>query len=57
MRTNFIAGSTGPLHIAGALDIPTIAFYPRKKSGNAVRWQTLNTYTRRLSFMPPESAG
>ncbi len=39
----FISGSTGPLHIAGALDIRTVAFYPTKKSASPVRWQTLNT--------------
>ncbi len=51
----FIAGSTGPLHIAGALDIPTVGFYSRKRSASALRWQTLNSPARRLSFMPPES--
>ena len=52
----FISGSTGPLHIAGALDRPTAAFYPRKRSSTALRWQTLSRETRRLGFMPPEQA-
>ena len=52
----FIAGSTGPLHIAGALNIPTAAFYTRRRSATPLRWQTLNTPDRRLAFAPPETA-
>ncbi len=52
----FISGSTGPLHIAGALDVPTVAFYPRRRSATALRWQTLNRPERRLVFMPPAEA-
>ncbi len=52
----FISGSTGPLHVAGALDRPTAAFYPRKRSSTALRWQTLSRATHRLGFMPPEQA-
>jgi len=46
----YISGSTGPLHIAGALDVPTVAFYPSKKSASPVRWQTLNAPARRLAI-------
>ena len=53
----FISGSTGPLHIAGALDRPTAAFYQRRRSATPLRWQTLNSENRRLAFTPPESAG
>jgi len=49
----FISGSTGPLHIAGALNCCTAAFYPRRKSSTALRWQTVNDQYRRLAFMPP----
>lgn len=52
----FISGSTGPLHIAGALDRPTAAFYTRRRSATALRWQTLNSPGRRLAFPPPEGA-
>lgn len=52
----FVGGSTGPLHIAGALDVPTAAFYPHRRSASATRWQTLNTKGRRLAFMPPPQA-
>lgn len=52
----FVGGSTGPLHIAGALDVPTAAFYPHRRSASATRWQTLNSKGRRLAFMPPPQA-
>ena len=52
----FISGSTGPLHIAGALNRPTAAFYQRLRSATPLRWQTLNTKNNRLAFTPPESA-
>jgi len=52
----FISGSTGPLHIAGALNVPTAAFYTRRRSATSLRWQTLNTPDRRLSYSPPPNA-
>jgi ADP-heptose:LPS heptosyltransferase len=52
----FISGSTGPLHIAGALNRSTAAFYSRRRSANALRWQTLNDESRRLAFSPPPQA-
>ncbi|HEY3860154.1 MAG TPA: glycosyltransferase family 9 protein [Gammaproteobacteria bacterium] len=52
----FISGSTGPLHLAAALDRPTAAFYPRRRSSTALRWQTVNDADKRLAFMPPETA-
>jgi ADP-heptose:LPS heptosyltransferase len=48
----FISGSTGPLHIAGALNVPTAAFYPAKRSATPLRWQTLNQQDRRLAISP-----
>ena len=53
----FISGSTGTLHIAGALDIPTAAFYPARKSATALRWQTLNQASRRIAFSPETYTG
>lgn len=52
----FISGSTGPLHIAGALDVPTAAFYPRRRSATPLRWQTLNSPDKRLAFTPAAGA-
>jgi ADP-heptose:LPS heptosyltransferase len=53
----WISGSTGPLHIAGALNRPTAAFYPRRRSATPLRWQTLNSPEHRLAFTPPPDAG
>lgn len=53
----FVSGSTGPAHIAGALDLPTVCFYPRRRSASSLRWQTLSSEGRRLAFSPPASAG
>ena len=46
----FISGSTGPLHIAGALNKRTVAFYPSKKSATSLRWQTINIKDNQLIF-------
>lgn len=48
----FIAGSTGPLHIAAALDVPTIGFFPAKRSATPLRWQPLNSKGRHIAFSP-----
>ncbi len=53
----FISGSTGTLHIAGALDVPTAAFYPARKSATPLRWQTLNQSSRRIAFTPEKYTG
>lgn len=53
----FISGSTGPLHIAGALNVNTAAFYPARKSATSLRWQTLNDADKRLAFSPEKYTG
>ena len=53
----FISGSTGPLHIAGALNVPTAAFYPARRSATELRWQTLNEADRRIAFSPERYKG
>jgi ADP-heptose:LPS heptosyltransferase len=52
----FIGGSTGPLHIAGALNRNTAAFYPRRRSSTALRWRTINSDERQLAISPPQGA-
>ncbi|MGO3858336.1 MAG: glycosyltransferase family 9 protein [Neisseriaceae bacterium] len=52
----FMAGSTGPLHLAAALDIPTIGFFPSKRSSTPLRWRPINSAGRHLAFAPPEGA-
>lgn len=51
----FIAGSTGPLHIAGAADVPTVGFFPAKRSATPLRWQPLNSAGRHIAFIPPNT--
>ena len=46
----FIAGSTGPLHVAGSLNKKTVAFYPSKKSSTSLRWTTINDECNRLAY-------
>ncbi len=46
----FIAGSTGPLHVAAALGKKTVGFYPSKTSSTSLRWSTINPKHRKLSF-------
>ncbi|QEH44511.1 glycosyltransferase family 9 protein [Aggregatibacter actinomycetemcomitans] len=48
----FIAGSTGPLHLSGALNVPTIGFYPSRRSATPLRWQPLNDKDKHLAFCP-----
>jgi len=51
-----ISGSTGPLHVAAAMNRPTATFYPRHRSATPLRWQTLNAPDRRLAFTPVDGA-
>jgi len=57
MSDLFISGSTGPLHIAGALNVATAAFYPARQSATELRWQTLNDENRRIVFSPEKYTG
>lgn len=50
----FIAGSTGPLHIAATLDVPTVGFFPSKRSATPLRWKPINSEGRHLAFSPPK---
>ena len=52
----FVAGSTGPLHIAGALDVPTVGFFPAKRSATSLRWRPCNGPGRTLAISAPQSA-
>ncbi|MEZ9699168.1 glycosyltransferase family 9 protein [Vibrio sp. 10N.261.46.E12] len=51
----FIAGSTGPLHIAAAIDVPTVGFFPSKRSATPLRWKPINSEGRHLAFCPPQT--
>ncbi|WP_144212387.1 glycosyltransferase family 9 protein [Shewanella donghaensis] len=49
----FIAGSTGPLHLAGLHNVPTVGFYAGRRSAPHIRWQSLSADDRRLAYTPP----
>lgn len=51
----FIAGSTGPLHIAAAIDVPTVGFFPSKRSATPLRWQPINSQGNYIAFCPPQA--
>ncbi|ATF09376.1 glycosyltransferase family 9 protein [Candidatus Enterovibrio altilux] len=51
----FIASSTGPLHIAATVDVPTIGFFSAKRSATPLRWQSINSHGHHLAFAPPIS--
>lgn len=44
-----VAGSTGPLHIAAALDTPVIGIYPATAAMGPWRWAPLSPYAMTLS--------
>jgi len=48
----FVACSTGPLHIAGALNIKTIGLFAPRKPIDPGRWTPLGTQTHCLVFDP-----
>ncbi len=51
----FIAGSTGPLHIAAAIDVPTVGFFPSKRSATPLRWRPINSKGNHIAFCPPQA--
>lgn len=51
----FVGASTGPLHIAAALGVPTVGLYPARESGLPARWEPLGAQTRML--MPDRAPG
>lgn len=45
-----MAGSTGPLHLAAALNQITIGFFPSHHTASALRWQPINQAQHHLAF-------
>ncbi len=52
----YLAASTGPLHIAGALDVPTIGVFPARRSSSALRWQPINQLIHHWPISVPSDA-
>lgn len=53
----FVGASTGPLHIAAALGVPTIGLYPAHESGLPARWEPLGARTTMLTPDRAPAAG
>lgn len=49
----FIAGSTGPLHLSSAFNLPTVGFYPNSRSSQPRRWKPIHDLDKHLAFCPP----
>lgn len=49
----FISASTGTAHVAALFDVPTVVFYADIHTAGALRWQTLNSATRRIAVSVP----
>lgn len=49
-----VANSTGPLHIAAAVDIPAVGLYPNKRVCNPRRWGPLSD--KAIVFTPPKDS-
>jgi ADP-heptose:LPS heptosyltransferase len=52
----FLSGSTGPLHLAACLGVPTVGFFPEKRSANATRWCPPAKEGFHLAVTRPEAA-
>jgi ADP-heptose:LPS heptosyltransferase len=52
----FLAASTGPLHMASALDVPTVGVFAARRSNTALRWQPLNQPSRHWPISVPNDA-
>ncbi len=50
----FMSNSTGPIHIAGAMNKQVIGFYPNSKPINATRWGPPGNNSH--IFTPPEGS-
>ena len=48
----YFGGSTGPTHIAGALQKEIVALYPNKKTQSPVRWGVYNNPN--VSYVVPD---
>ena len=49
----FISTSTGPMHLAGAVDIKTISFFGNTKFASYKRWATISNKENQNNFIVP----
>jgi len=54
----FVSTSTGPMHLAGAVNTPTLSFFGASAFASSRRWEPLNERERQSNFMlsgPPSA--
>jgi len=49
--TLFVSTSTGPMHLAGAVNIQTLSFFGASAFASSKRWEPLNAQDRQSNFM------
>ena len=47
----FVSTSTGPMHLAGAVNTQTLSFFGASAFASSRRWEPLNDPTRQSNFM------
>ena len=47
----FISTSTGPMHLAGAVNTPTLSFFGASAFASSRRWATISEPQRQRNFM------
>ena len=49
--TLFVSTSTGPMHLAGAVNVQTLSFFGASAFASSRRWEPLNEQKRQSNFM------
>ncbi len=55
--TLFVSTSTGPMHLAGMTNTPTLSFFGESLFASAKRWGTISDMQRQHNFTLPENYG
>lgn len=50
----FVSTSTGPMHLAGAVNAPTISFFGQSRFASSKRWSTISESSRQHNFEIPK---
>jgi len=53
----FVSTSTGPMHLAGALNIKTLSFFGDKLFASSKRWATISDKEKQSNFEVPKNYG
>lgn len=47
----FVSTSTGPMHLAGAVNTPTLSFFGASRFASSLRWATISDPDKQMNFM------